>query len=185
MPELPEVETIRRQLEKEIVGARVREATAFFAGRLNVSAKEFASRLTGATVVSVGRRAKLLLLGFSNGWTAVVHLKMTGRMLLVAGETRPWKHAHLALRFTGGRALFFEDVRKFGFLKILKTSDVEKEIFDKEGYGPEPLDPSFTLKRFTMCVTGRPSKNRRRRNTGCAARRADTAEVNSIRSPSA
>jgi formamidopyrimidine-DNA glycosylase len=53
--------------------------------------------------------------------------------------------------------LWFEDFRKFGYLKVVKTADLDT-LFDKESFGPEPLDPSFTFKRFKMCVTGRPSK---------------------------
>ena len=82
MPELPEVETIRRQLEKEVVGATIQGVDVRFAGRLNVKPDEFVRAAEGAKIVSAGRRAKLLLIGLSSGWTMVVHLKMTGRFLL-------------------------------------------------------------------------------------------------------
>jgi len=158
MPELPEVETIRRQLEKEVVGATIKGVDVRFAGRLNVKAGEFVRAAEGAKIVASGRRAKLLLIGLSSGWTMVVHLKMTGRFLLSKGEPMPTKHTHLVFRLSGGRTLMFEDVRKFGYVKLVRTDDLERLIFDKEGYGPEPLDPSFTAERFAMCVGGRPNK---------------------------
>jgi len=152
MPELPEVETIRRQLEREILGAVIRSADVRFAGRLNVSAAVFRRRLAGARIVSVGRRAKLLLVGLSNSWTLAIHLKMTGRLLLVAASAEPTKHVHVVFRLSGGRALFFEDVRKFGFIKVFASGSLEKEVFAKEGYGLEPLAAGFTADKFAGCL---------------------------------
>lgn len=158
MPELPEVETLRRQMEKALVGRKIRSVQVLFGGRLKPSASVFAKAIAGASFKSFGRRAKLLLSRLSNGWTIVTHLKMTGSYLLKpAGET-PSKHAHVVFHLDKKQDLWFEDVRKFGFLHVVKTADLEKDIFDKAGYGPEPLDPSFTFARFKMCVTGRSSK---------------------------
>lgn len=154
MPELPEVETIRRQMEKEIVGARILGVDVRFSGRLNVSAKAFANAVAGSRVKAVGRRAKLLLVHLSNGKSLVVHLKMTGRFLLAKGSPVPGKHAHLVFRLSGKRTLFFEDVRKFGFVKLFRTDELEEKVFDKEAYGPEPLDKAFTFERFRTRVTG-------------------------------
>ncbi|HJV33409.1 MAG TPA: bifunctional DNA-formamidopyrimidine glycosylase/DNA-(apurinic or apyrimidinic site) lyase [Patescibacteria group bacterium] len=157
MPELPEVETLRRQMEKALVGRKILAVDVRFGGRIRPSAKAL-DDVVGAKFKAFGRRAKLLLAHLSNGLTIITHLKMTGSYLLKkAGET-PTKHAHVVFHLDKKQDLWFEDVRKFGFLKILKTADLEKEIFDKEGYGPEPLDPSFTFARFKMCVTGRLSK---------------------------
>ena len=154
MPELPEVETIRRQMQKALVGRKIVSVKVNFAGRLNVSATEFMRRTSGAKIITAGRRAKLLLLGLSNGETVVAHLKMTGKFLLVPVATVPTKHDHVIFALSGGKKLFFRDVRKFGYLKLIKTAQLETEIFDKEGYGPEPLDPSFTAKKFAMCLRG-------------------------------
>ncbi len=158
MPELPEVETIRRQMEKEIVGARILGVDVRYGGRLNVGARAFANAVAGSRVKAVGRRAKLLLVHLSNGNSLVVHLKMTGRFLLAKGAPAPGKHAHLVFRLSGGRTLFFEDVRKFGFVKLFRTDELDAKVFDKEGYGPEPLDPSFTFEKFRMCAGGRGPK---------------------------
>lgn len=163
MPELPEVETIRGQLEEAVVGKKVASVEVLFAGRMNVSAKAFERGFVGATIASAGRRAKLLLLGFSNGKTLVVHLKMTGRFSFVPHSDPVVKHTHVVFSLAGGRKgkemdLRFGDVRKFGYLKMVDTERLEKDVFDKEGYGPEPLDPAFTFARFTMCARGRGPK---------------------------
>jgi formamidopyrimidine-DNA glycosylase len=158
MPELPEVETVRRQLESELKGKRIVSVDVRFAGRLNVSATVFQKRLAGATLKTFGRRAKLLLLGFSNGWTLVVHLKMTGKFLIRSKSEAPTKHDHVVFHLADKRQLFFRDVRKFGYLKLVPTKDLAKLILDKESYGPEPLDPGFTYRKFRMCLTGSPNK---------------------------
>lgn len=158
MPELPEVETIRRQLEKEVVGRRIKAVEVRFAGRLNVSAREFVRRTAGARIVSAGRRAKLLLLGLSNGETLASHLKMTGKFLLMPAVAEATKHDHVVFRLNGGKALFFRDVRKFGYLRIFKTAQLAKEVFEKEGYGPEPLEKSFTARRLGECLSGKGAK---------------------------
>jgi formamidopyrimidine-DNA glycosylase len=159
MPELPEVETIRRQLERETRGRRINSAEVRFAGRLNVPARTFVRTVAGASVISLRRRAKLLLIGLSNGWTMAVHLKMTGRFLLVPGETKPTKHTHVVFRLSGGKDLFFDDYRKFGFIKLVRSDELEEKIIKKEGYGPEPLEPDFTAERFAACLAG--FKNKR------------------------
>lgn len=158
MPELPEVETIRRQMERALKGRKISGVEVRFAGRLNVPAEEFARKISGAAFKAFGRRAKLLLLHLSNGWTIVAHLKMTGGFLLKPKAAKPGKHDHVIFHLSDGRQLWFEDQRKFGFLKLFKTGELEEKVFAKEGYGPEPLDPSFTFRRFKMCVTGRAKK---------------------------
>ncbi len=170
MPELPEVETIRRQMEDELEGAKISAIEVRFAGRLNVPAGTFEKTVVGASFKEFGRRAKLLLLHLSNprlpagrGWTIVAHLKMTGRFLLLGSDYVPGKHDHVIFHLSGVRGqrsgvLVFQDVRKFGYLKLIRTDELEKKIFSKEGYGPEPLDPSFNLKKFRMCLTAHPKK---------------------------
>ena len=158
MPELPEVETIRRQLESAVKGRKIAGVEVRYAGRLNVPAAVFAKTIEGASFESFGRRAKLLLSHLSNGWTIVTHLKMTGQYLLKPGGAAPGKHVHVAFKLDDGRLLFFDDTRKFGYLKLVKTSELEEKIFAKEKYGPEPLEPSFTFERFKTCVAARPKK---------------------------
>lgn len=158
MPELPEVETVRRQLEKEVVGRTIKGAVVRYGGRLNVKPAAFVAAVKGTKIVSAGRRAKLLMIGLSNGNTLVTHLKMTGHYLLVPSGTTPGKHVHLVFSLSGGQDLHFEDVRKFGYVRLYRTDEVQRLIDEKEGYGPEPLDPSFTAEKFSMCVRGRAKK---------------------------
>lgn len=158
MPELPEVETLRRQLERAVKGRKIIGVEIRFGGRIRPSASVLVKTATGATFKDFGRRAKLLLANLSNGRTIVTHLKMTGSYLLKKAGERPTKHVHVVFHLNKGEDLWFEDVRKFGYLKVLKTRDLEKELFRKEGYGPEPLDPSFTFSGFKKCVTARPNK---------------------------
>jgi formamidopyrimidine-DNA glycosylase len=155
MPELPEVETIRRQLEKEVVGRRVEDVEVRFAGRLNVPAKRFAAALAGASFASVGRRAKLLILGFSNGQSVLVHLKMTGGFRLVPKGSVPAKHDHVVFRLSGPHDLFFSDFRKFGYLKLVPTADVAGRL-EEIGFGPEPLEKGFTAERLEECLMRHP-----------------------------
>ena len=75
----------------------------------------------------------------------MAHLKMTGRLLFVENEVSPKKHTHIIFNFADGGKLFFEDWRKFGYVKVLPTKSLE-EFFEQEKYGPEPLDKKFTVK---------------------------------------
>ncbi len=152
MPELPEVETIRRQLEKEVVGARIARVEVFFGKRLHPSVEGFRRAVEGAAVLNVRRRAKMLLIGLDNGQTIVAHLKMTGRFLLQTGAAKPSKHVHVVFHLADGRRLFFEDVRKFGYLKALPTSAVEAEIVSGGELGPEPLAKGFTPEVLDACL---------------------------------
>jgi len=157
MPELPEVETVRRQMEKELMGSKILGVKARFGGRIFPSSAALAEAAAGASFKGFGRRAKLLLLHLSNGWTIVTHLKMTGRFLLAPAGYEPKKHDHIVFRLPKG-SLVFNDVRKFGYLKLFRTGELEEKVFDKEGYGPEPLAPSFTFEKFRACLTARPKK---------------------------
>ncbi len=145
-------------MEKELKGAKIRKIDVRFGGRIFPSAAALEKAAAGTSIASVGRRAKLLLINLSNGWTIVAHLKMTGRFLLVPKGVEPSKHDHVVFVLSGGRRVFFQDYRKFGFLKLFRTDELEKELFDKMGYGPEPLEKSFTFKKFRMCVTAHPNK---------------------------
>ncbi len=157
MPELPEVETLRRQMEKALVGRKILGVDVRFGRKVLPSPEGLVRAATGAKFKAFGRRAKLLLAHLSNGWTIITHLKMTGSYLLKKEGETPSKHAHVVFHLDKKEQLWFEDMRKFGFLKLAKTADL-KRFFDDEGYGPEPLDPAFTFKKFKMCVTSRPNK---------------------------
>jgi len=117
MPELPEVETIRRQLSKKIIGKKI----------------------NGRKITGLRRRAKILIIDFNDGSSLIFHLKLTGQ-LIFNGE--PSKHTRKVFIFNDGSRLIFNDTRKFGWYKIVKNTDkIEK------GFGPEALKVDFkTLK---------------------------------------
>lgn len=160
MPELPEVETIRRDLETRIVGKPILTIEL----RLPKIAKNepdfFIRTLQGHAFSAVNRRGKLLQLPIANTkYTLLVHLKMTGQLLYQHGADitaggHPWppfstelpnKYTHLIFRFSDGGVLYFNDLRQFGFAKIVTPPELEKVL--KE-YGLEPLDETFTLEHF-------------------------------------
>jgi len=152
MPELPEVETIRKQLNKLTTNKSIVSAEFFGPSKMiNLPKNKFLKLLVGAKIVQVDRRAKLLVLELNNGYGLLTHLKMTGKYLFDAEKD---KHTHLVMYLSGKHTLGFKDVRKFGYLKIFKQKEIPK-ILDKE-YGPEPLEKNFILKKFEGMLTKKP-----------------------------
>lgn len=157
MPELPEVETIRRQLEKEIKGATIKDVIVRNSKPLNVSKEKFIAVVRGAKIKDIGRRAKLLILYLSNKNILLFHLKMTGRMLLVGKKELPTKHTHVVFELSGAHNLFFEDYRRFGFVKLLEKKDSEKYL-EGLGYGPEPMEKFFIYQTLKNCLLAHKNK---------------------------
>jgi formamidopyrimidine-DNA glycosylase len=155
MPELPEVETVRRQLAKELVGRKIKSVEVNYGGRLNVPVEFFVSTVGGRAVKAVERRAKLLIIRLTGGWTLLSHLKMTGRYRLLARGEAAEKHDHLVFRLAGPHDLAFNDFRKFGFVRLYPDADADAAVA-KEGYGPEPLERAFTPGVFAACLRRRP-----------------------------
>ena len=160
MPELPEVETIRRGLSELIVGRTVvGEAHDTEKGFPNAST-DVTAFLIGATVIAVRRRAKVLLIDLSTEHTVVIHLKMTGQ-LVFRGEQSfgaghpnasligklPDRSTRVTLTFTDGSRLYFNDQRKFGWMRLMPTIEVPNIDFMKK-VGPEPLEADFTPEQF-------------------------------------
>jgi formamidopyrimidine-DNA glycosylase len=155
MPELPEVETIRRQLEGSVVGKKITATEVLSTKRLNVSALELKKGTVGRKIVAVGRRAKILIIRLGGGWNIVIHLKMTGRVLLKNTDAAPTKHTFVVFNLSGGKKLMWEDYRRFGFLKLLSEAETEKYLTDQK-FGPEPLQTSFSVAAFGGCLGRRP-----------------------------
>lgn len=151
MPELPEVETIKRQLERAAKGRAVLDVEVLKAKKINVPAKELVKAVKGARIKDVGRRAKMLIIGFDSGWTAVIHLIMTGRLLLRPLSAAPSPHTFVVFTLSGGKKLFWDDIRTFGYLKLMKTKDLP-EFLAGQGFGPEPLQKSFTPAVLKSCL---------------------------------
>ncbi len=136
MPELPEVETIRRDLEKAIVGRKILRITTDAEKLFSPSFKTVSAGVSGQKITAVGRRAKLLYLSLDNHLYLLIHLKMTGRLLLRKKGDPKDEFQHVVLALSGGEELRFADMRLFGYLKLVGKEDFKKIIGE---YGPEPL----------------------------------------------
>lgn len=148
MPELPEVETIRRQLNTKIVGTKILDVQWKTPKMLRPSPAIFTSATVGATITRVGRKAKLLLLQLDNDQTIAVHLKMNGRLFYRNQDSEPDSYVHVVLTLNQGSELRFADSRKFGYMHVLSTLEVINVI---DAYGPEPL-ADLTLERFNSIL---------------------------------
>lgn len=153
MPELPEVETVRRQLEKEFKGATINRVEVRFGRKLSPGAPTFVKKVMGKKIVSMERRAKLIIIHLSGGLNILVHLKMTGRLLLRRPGSDIPKYTHVIFHLNKNRQLRWEDWRQFGFIKLLNDRGLAKHLED-QGYGPEPLLKSFTWAKMAMCLRG-------------------------------
>lgn len=161
MPELPEVETVRRGLSGLIVDrvvAAVDHDTSKSFPNANADVNEF---LIGATIAGVRRRAKVLLIDLSSDYTLVIHLKMTGQLVFRAADVAfgaghpndsligelPDRSTRVSFTFADGSHLYFNDQRKFGWVRLMPTLEVPNIDFMKK-VGPEPLEHDFTAQEF-------------------------------------
>ncbi len=139
MPELPEVETICRQLDKKLAGLKIISVRVLRSGRETPRGQRFVAALVGKTVQRIERRAKLLIFRFVDRSALVVHLKMTGRLVFIKPNYTPTRHDRILFEFRSGVRLAWSDVRQFGFMRLVKARDLEALI---AAYGPEPLSAS-------------------------------------------
>lgn len=152
MPELPEVETIRRDLNGALRGARL-ERIEVLEPRLlqNCSKRSLFEALCSQTLKGVGRRGKFLLFDFGKH-TAVVHLRMSGWFSLEVGS-----HTRMVMEFSSKR-LYFDDTRRFGTLHLIETDELER-CAPLKGLGLEPLEPEFTANALrALCKRAQPIK---------------------------
>ena len=157
MPELPEVETIRGQLEKEIVGCTIADVWYDRAKMLRPSAEGFVKGVKGRKVVRVGRRAKLLIFELDGRKYFVCHLRLSGRLLVRQENDKPDDYVHVVLKFKGDKELRFAEARLFGYMQYVRDQGGLDEILKK--YGPEPLDDLTPNKFYSILQkTARPVK---------------------------
>lgn len=169
MPELPEVETIRRGLTG-LVGQTISDIKIDWPKSFPYPDAEIRSKVIGAKLESVERRAKVLIINLSNHHSLLVHLKMTGQMVwqkaggkrLVGGHPSlsmvhalPDKSTRVIFEFKNGDKLFFNDQRKFGWIKLVPTEEVGKDPLISR-LGPEPMSKDFTLEGFIKIIKRRP-----------------------------
>ena len=173
MPELPEVETIKRELFQKIKGKKIALVEVLFLKTINCSADKFKKIIENSRIKDVQRRAKLLIIKLSNNYNLAVHLKLTGQFIyklslpvagigvcsgrVLSSKLQENKYARLIFTFQNNDKsstkslvrdkLFFNDLRKFAFVKLLDDKKLE-ELLAEKNFGPEPLDKTFTLKIF-------------------------------------
>jgi len=153
MPELPEVETIRAQLEPELVGRRIEELEVLDERWSRpVAPERLAAAVSGRSIEGLDRRGKYLLLRLDCGETLIMHLRMTGNLLLVDGEG---SQAYLRARFRldDGRELHFTDPRRFGEAFLLAAPALEERF--RRSLGIEPLSEQFTVEALARMAAGR------------------------------
>jgi formamidopyrimidine-DNA glycosylase len=168
MPELPEVETVRSGLERLIIGRIVHDITFDTEKSFPNSLEDTKAFLTGARIKAIHRRGKVLIIDLSSDYSLVIHLKMTGQLVFIDSHARlaskkrfgaghpneslvgdlPDKSTRVTIAFEDGSVLYFNDQRKFGWMRLLPTVEVPEIDFFKR-LGPEPLQSTFTRKLFT------------------------------------
>jgi formamidopyrimidine-DNA glycosylase len=163
MPELPEVETVARDLRPRIVGATITGARSTWARTLRTHTPEaFAAAIAGRRVEAVWRRAKLVVIDLSGDAALTIHLKMTGQLFVVPADNPVDPYVRLILELADGRDIRFRDIRKFGRVGLYGRDPLTGELVTEvggaaafAGLGPEPLDPAFGLRDFRRLLRRR------------------------------
>ena len=151
MPELPEVETIARELRRDLVGKRIVDVEVRWERTVATpAAAELKPALVGRQIMGADRRGKYLLFPLSGEQTLIIHLRMTGQLHVVGPQATSDKHTHLVVTLDSGRRLFFRDRRKFGRVYVVKDPSV---ILGE--LGPEPLNPDLTPSQLASRLAGR------------------------------
>jgi formamidopyrimidine-DNA glycosylase len=164
VPELPEVETVARDLARHLVGATITGARGDWPRAIasHPTVDAFAAAVTGRRVEAVGRRAKLVVVRLAGEAALTVHLKMTGQLFVVPAATPADRHVHVVLELDDGRELRFRDIRKFGRIGCWPVDPATGDLLEATGgvglfaaTGPEPLEDAFTVRAFRARLRGR------------------------------
>ena len=147
MPELPEVETVRRGLESLIVGRKIVAVDVRVPKIVKTDLVAFETEILGQTFQNIGRRGKYLLLMLDKQ-VIISHLRMEGKYLLFPEQVPDNKHFHVFFQFDDGSTLVYQDVRKFGTMELLYPNQIVA-YFQKKKLGPEPTKETFDLSEFT------------------------------------
>ncbi len=155
MPELPEVETVRRGLVPHLQGRRLKEVTQRRADLRWPFPDRFAERLTGRIIDAIDRRAKFLLFRLDNATIWMVHLGMSGRLFLNTDKTAPpGPHDHVIIDTEDGARVTFQDHRRFGMMDLVAETDLEAHRLIRD-LGPEPLGNAFNEATLSARLSGR------------------------------
>jgi formamidopyrimidine-DNA glycosylase len=166
MPELPEVETVRRGLEPAMQNARFLKVEARRKNLRFPLPRNFVARLQGNSVTGLGRRAKYLLADLSSGDVLLMHLGMSGSFRLAKADqarapgdfhherSKDEKHDHVVFHMSSGWTVIFNDPRRFGFMKMVPRADLERDPLMR-ALGPEPLGNQFDAKMLAAACRGK------------------------------
>ncbi len=163
MPELPEVETVRRGLEPVLAGQTLAEVIQRRADLRWPLPERFAERLTGRRVNALGRRSKYILADLDGGETMILHLGMSGRVLIDGGQagefhhdvmSAPGKHDHVIFRTGAGVTITYNDARRFGAMDLAPTPALADHPWLAR-LGPEPLGNSFNAEALATALAGK------------------------------
>jgi formamidopyrimidine-DNA glycosylase len=161
MPELPEVEVMRRDLEKEVVGKKIKtvEVSGNRSIRRHKQKKEFIGALEGHKIVSVARRGKYLVLRLDGPEALIVHLGMSGQLLRAksAREKAP-KHTHVVITFTQGGLMRFVDPRTFGEMFVTPYDEIEQQVEELAHLGLDPLETALSWELFGRMLIERKAR---------------------------
>jgi formamidopyrimidine-DNA glycosylase len=161
MPELPEVETLRRDLDKEVVGKRIKavEVIGMRSIRRHPNKKHFIGRLEGRKVTGVDRKGKYLLVRLEGGDVLVVHLGMSGQLLRVKGAKEPMeKHCHVCITFIQAGQLRFVDPRTFGEMFVTAAEELEEQVPELAHLGFDPIEDVMSWVKFAELLAERKTK---------------------------
>lgn len=152
MPELPEVEAVRRRLERDVVGARLSDVVIHRAGSIAPQTEAvFRSSVRGARIEGVSRRAKHLFVHLGNGQSLHIHLRMTGNLYVLPEDGMFPSSARLAFSIEGGRTLVFDDPRCFGRVHVVRTGEIDDAL---PLLGPDALDEEFSADKLVDIARG-------------------------------
>ena len=164
MPELPEVETVARDLARHLAGATITGARGDWPRTIasHPTVEAFAGAVAGRRVEAVGRRARLVVVRLTGDAALTIHLKMTGQLFVAPAGAPADRHVHLVLELDDGRELRFRDVRKFGRVGCWPVDPATGEVLEEAAgaglfaaLGPEPLEEAFTVRAFRARLRGR------------------------------
>lgn len=154
MPELPEVEIICRGLARTVIGRKITNVRIALPKVINTTPRRFRQRVKNAIIRSIRRRAKIIIINLSGGFSLGIHLKISGQLLYAPKQAPVKKHTHIIFDLNNGYQLRFVDPRQFGYVKIGPTRQINK-VLGLERFGPEPLEKSFTRHLFQELIERR------------------------------
>jgi len=161
MPELPEVEVVKRDLDREVVGKKIKavDVDGMRSVRRHHNRKQFAQRLVNHKITGVERKGKYLLLRLDGDDVLVIHLGMSGQLIRTkSSRDTTAKHTHVVISFTQGGQLRFVDPRTFGEMFVTEADTIEKDVTELAHLGIDPLETAMSWEYFGQMLAARHAK---------------------------